>query len=444
MRLYSVLRSAYWALTGYPADSCARLLSVSEHWSRQEIESYRDEKLRKLIAHCYQNVPYYRRIMNQHRLQPKDIRSAEDLVKLPILTRDVVRSSSRELLAANISEMKVGWSKTGGTTGEPAQICLDEKGGAWHTMCYERGLSWGGLSPDEPRIQLMGGSLGIDKKRWTAPIRNIVRRDLFFPAFELRRDTVQPFLDQIRRREYRFLLGYASSIYRLAVLSKETNREIGFDAVFPTAELMLPEWEEVIRKVFNCAVLPYYGCGEVQSLGFCRLDTTGYLIPEEHVIIEVARRDGLGQLFGEGKFLITNLDNYAMPIVRYENGDAGKVSLCTNGDPAFTRIERLDGRYNSFLMNDTGDLISGVIGTHVFRHVQSVESYRIIQVEPLLVTIKVVPRPHFSDSDRRLIITLFQKHLGPKMKIQIDKVATIPSPPSGKSIFVINHCLAKQ
>ena len=113
-----------------------------------------------------------------------------------------------------------------------------------------------------------------------------------------------------------------------------------------------------------------------------------------------------------------------------------------NGHFPFSRIERLDGRYNSLLMTDTGDLISGVIGTHVFRHTSSVQSYRIIQEEPLRITIKMVPKDgEVSEDDERLVLGLFTKHLGSKMKINVEKVPSLPVPPSGKSVFVINHCL---
>ena len=92
-------------------------------------------------------------------------------------------------------------------------------------------------------------------------------------------------------------------------------------------------------------------------------------------------------------------------------------------------------------MTDTGDLISGAIGPHIFRHLVSVQSYRIIQEEPLRLVIKIVPKSDFSEEDQRLIVDLFAKHLGSRMKITIEKVPSLPVSPSGKSVFVINNCL---
>src|SRR5690606_21806642 len=156
---------------------------------------------------------------------------------------------------------------------------------------------------------------------------------------------------------------------------EELGEALRLEAVYPTGELLLPEWEQTIRRVFRCAVLPYYGCGEVNSLGYHVRQGEGYRIPEEHAVIEVQDAGGEARLEGDGRFLVTELEQYAMPIIRYMSGDAGRIAPPEDGEP-FSRIARLDGRYNSLLMTSGGDLISGVIGTHTFRYFPTVESYR--------------------------------------------------------------------
>lgn len=440
MGIYTGLRSARWSLVGYPAGTYGRVLETSENWSREQIEQYRNEKLRCLITHCYEKVPYYRQVMREKKLRPEDIRSAEDLHKLPHLTKEIIRNRGKELIANNVSQMKVSWNRSGGTTGEPMRVCLNKEAKAWAAMCFERGLKWGGLTPEAPRIQLFGGTLGLSKRGLAQRIGDKLRRAVFLPAFELRSDTANSYFDSIQQSECRFLLGYSSAIYRLAALAQEMDRKLEFEAVFPTAELLMPQWEELIRKTFRCAILPYYGCGEINSLGFHTRASHAYLIPEEHALIEVMKSDGSTQSFGEGRFLITDFDNYAMPIIRYVNGDAGKISE-PNGRWPFNRIDRLDGRYNSLLMTDTGDLISGAIGPHVFRDMQSVKTYQIIQEEPLRMVIKIVPKVDLSEKDKSLIINLFSRHLGSRMRIAVEVVSDIPLPPSGKSVFVLNRCL---
>ena len=440
--LYSLARSTWWFATGYPADQFARLLKESQSWSRPRLEEYRDGKLRDLIAHCYDRVPYYRKVMDDRGLKPSDITSAKELYKLPVLTKDIVRRRAAELLAKDVGRMATSWTMTGGTTGEPMRICKNQECAAWSGMCYERGLSWAGKGVNEPVVQLFGGSLGFESSTFTSRMGKLLARDLYIPAFEMNAATIGDFIERIERSRCRFVIGYASAIYRLAVLAKESNRKLEFAAVFPTAELMLPDWEEVISETFQCAVLPYYGCGEVNSLGFSAPGRDDYLIPEEHALIEILKADDDHDLSGSGQFLVTDLDNYAMPVLRYANGDAGKIGP-PDGAAPFARIERLDGRYNSLLMTDRGELISGVIGTHIFRLTSSIKTYRIFQEEPLRIVVKVVPKSGaISLGDESLLRHLFTKYLGERMRIEIQEANELPPPPSGKSVFVVNHCLA--
>jgi hypothetical protein len=92
-------------------------------------------------------------------------------------------------------------------------------------------------------------------------------------------------------------------------------------------------------------------------------------------------------------------------------------------------------------MTDTGELISGVIGTHVFRNTMTVQRYQIIQEDPLRVRIKIVPKGTLSERDKTLVMSLFSRYLGSKMTITLEMIDDFPVPPSGKSIFVINRCL---
>ena len=164
--LYPSLRRAWWALKDYPAHQIASLLNESQWWPRPTLEESRDEKLARLIEHSYRQVPYYHRIMDEYGLRPADIRSAADLPKLPVLTKDIVRANWKELRAENIPDRDTFVVATGGSTGEPMKIAKSFETEAWATMCFERGTSWGGLMPGMKYIALKGGSLGDAEKTW--------------------------------------------------------------------------------------------------------------------------------------------------------------------------------------------------------------------------------------------------------------------------------------
>src|SRR5215469_18193950 len=162
--LYLLLRRNWWAWKGHPAYRIASLLDESQWWPREKIEEFRNAKLLRLIEHSYQYVPYYRRVMQHTGLRPRDIQSAADLSKLPVLTKDIVRKNWSDLRAANFPDKNIFVSSSGGTTGEPMRIAKPFESDAWTTMCFERGLSWGGLLPGTKRVHLTGGSVGASSR----------------------------------------------------------------------------------------------------------------------------------------------------------------------------------------------------------------------------------------------------------------------------------------
>jgi phenylacetate-CoA ligase len=418
------------------------LLSESERWDRRRIDALRDEKLSRLVEHAYAASPYYRRMIDARGVRPSDIRGLADLAKLPILTKDDLREHGDELRIRSDAPVEIG--ATGGTTGQPIRVFRDRAGSVWQRGCYWRGFGWGGLRLGDPFVQLFGGTLGVAEKRRLDAAKSWFSGKHFLPAFELSRGNADRYLEEIRASGARFLVGYASASYLLACHAERVGAKIALDTVFPTAELLPHAWRETIGRAFGARVLPYYGCGEVQSLGYSCPDGSGvYHTCDEHSVIEVEPKGGGASLTGEGAFLVTDLDNHAMPLIRYRNGDAGALAPpgCRCGR-TLGLITRLDGRVNDVLYTSTGEAISGVIGTHTFKVVPGVEQFQIVQRRPGQVSIAIVPLcdRYVASVEEPKIDRIFRQHLGADAEIEIRYVETIPRTPAGKARFVINEC----
>ena len=70
-----------------------RFLNRSQWWSSEDIRTFQNTRLRHLIEHAYTNVPYYNEVFKNNNLSPSDIKSVEDLKKLPILTKDILNQA---------------------------------------------------------------------------------------------------------------------------------------------------------------------------------------------------------------------------------------------------------------------------------------------------------------------------------------------------------------
>lgn len=443
-RLHWKLRSR---LTAFDLLDALALLGQSERWPPEKLRELRDRKLRTLVARMYEVSPHYRRLMDDKGVRPADIQGLGDLPRLPIMDKTTLREHAQDLRARDVLDKDVEWGVTGGTTGLPMRVPRDLTGTPWMRGCYWRGFGWGGLTLGAPWVQLFGGSLGHGARPYNR-IKNWFAGKVFLPAFELSGDNVAGYVASIQQAGARFLVGYASACHQLALFVEQAGLSLRFDAVFPTAELMPEQWGERIARVFGAKVLPYYGCGEIQSLGYTCPSAPGvYHTCDEHAVIEVEGPDGRAALDGEGAFLITDLDNAAFPLIRYRNGDAGKIAApgCACGR-TLGRIVRVDGRINDVMLTVAGEAISGVIGTHAFRLVRGVDAFQIVQSRPGQVVIKIVRAPAGYDPavEEPKLRTIFGKHLGEGADIAIEYPAELPKTAAGKSRFMINEYLASQ
>jgi phenylacetate-CoA ligase len=162
-------------------------------------------------------------------------------------------------------------------------------------------------------------------------------------------------------------------------------------------------------------------------------------------VIEVVTACGWASLGGEGPFLVTDLDNHALPMLRYRNGDAGALASpgCRCGR-SLGRITRIDGRVNDVLYTTSGSAISGAIGPHAFKMVEGVEQFQIIQGRPGQVAISIVCLPGYAAAvEEPKIDRIFRQHLGRDAEIAIRYVDWIPRTAAGKARFVINEVAAR-
>jgi phenylacetate-CoA ligase len=418
------------------------LLNRSQWWPRSKLEAFRDEKLRNLIEHCYHHVPYYRRVFAEYGLRPKDIETVADLGKLPVLTKDVVRSSWNELRATNVAATDVFIAATGGSTGEPMRIIKTAKTEAWASMCFERGIGWGGLRPGMGRVVLTGGSVGVSPKTRRQKLAGTLSGQVNLLAYDLSRQNLNEYVEAIRRSRSEFVIGYANNIYHLARLLLERGDDLRLRAVFTTAERLLPTWARTIRQAMNCQLYSYYGCGECNSLGFQCQEGDAYHISEEHVILQVEAETAKSDSEESGRLLITDLDNYAMPLLRYENGDYLTLQNrpCACGR-SLRLIAKLEGRTYEFLYGTSRELVSAGICDVILGNVTAVAEFQVRQQKFDHILILLVLCRNLTDDDHAFILKSFRYYLGESMEIEIRIVKAITRSKAQKLQTAVNELL---
>jgi len=432
--------SLYHRLRRYPLESSIRFLEESQWWSREKIEEFQNEKLRDLIIHAYNNVPYYRQIMDEYGLKPSNIQSISDLSKLPILTKKIIRKNYSHLKAKNINLFRISEHSSGGSTGDPIRIVADSNSDAWGMACYYRGMSWGGYRDGDRIVKLSLGSLGLKPKTFSDRLRAFVYGELAIPAEGLSIHQTQNYHMQILKSGANYLRGYPSVICLLIQYFEKTATDhIKLKAVYPTAEMLYDFQREQIQKFFSCPVFDCYGSSEVLGLGYECEKNRGYHIPQEHVVIESVQGDATNPVFyAPGRFLITDLDNYAMPMIRYENGDSGVLSSeeCTCGR-GLKLISKLYGRVQDFLIAENGNLIPGNFFPHLFRFTKGIDEFQIVQESRMFLRLLIVNNKFFDNHERQMVVGTIKRYFGSGMRTEIEPVKEIPKTKAGKKRLTI-------
>ena len=431
---------------GYPLGKAAKLLRDSQKWTSEEMKFHQNASLNTLMRHCYDHVPYYRDLMEARRLRPEDFQSINDLAKLPYLTRETIREQGARLRADNYLDDICQFRRSGGTTGEPIKVAVDDRGRAFEVAAYLRGFEWMNYQLGSPMVRLFGGTLGLKARpNVKDKIREWLLNCRFLPAFELTPENVRIYVDTIRQAKGGVLVGYASAMMNLVeYMSRSGLQGSPLKSVICTAEYLPDEWRKRISQVLDAPVFCYYGCGEVNSIAYECSGVDGYLVSEECVILEVAVSEDSTKFQdqGRGAACVTTLFNYAMPLIRYLNGDALELDRAHRGNWRL-RIAKLEGRVADRLVATDGHMVSGALPPHlVFRSGVPVWKYQVVQVErdKIFFHYLMSDGNAFTPLMRDTLATVLRKYLGGNMEI-IFVPGNFEVPPSGKHRFVINRCI---
>ena len=411
-------------------------LNKSQWWSKEQIRELQNKKLRNLIRHAYNNVPYYQRIFSQRGITPDDIRTKEDLDKIPVLTKEDIRKNLPDLIARNVSKSMMIESHSSGSTGEPLKYYIDKgsysAGWAQTFRCW----NWAGFQLGDPyvKISLHPRTSAVKK------IQDMILRTKYVYATGITNTSIDHEIKKIRRFHPKIIRNYASHMYSMAKLMEKEGIEFQGATVATTGSMLYPHYRAVIEKQFHGKVFDAYG-GESTAVSFECDEHNGYHICDEDVFVEFLKEEEHAVPDEPGRIVFTNLINYAMPVIRYDIKDIGTYTedSCPCGR-GLSLMKSIEGRESDIIMTPSGDLIVVHFFGILFGHIQGIDQFQVIQERIDHLTIKIVKNDHFTEKDLNHIKNEIQKRAGPDVKIVIELVSEIPLyGSSGKRRYVISN-----
>jgi phenylacetate-CoA ligase len=301
----------------------------NERLDRVGLAAVQLDKLRAILAHA-ERIPFHSQRFESAGVRAADVSSLEDLRRVPLLTKaDVFDGGSR--LVSEAPDGRVFEGRTSGSTGHAIRFKQDSRQVAWVDASQARGRRWWGVERGDPLVVLWSRpaerSATIEARIW---VKNALRNVTHFDAFkDFDEAKALAIARTIERRKPLMLYGYGSSLGRLAQLLHSRGVALSTAArprvVEYSADHMYPHERALAEQVFGAEVVTAYGASECGGVAQqCR---HGRLhVSVDHAVVEIVKVDGSPAAPDEnGRILLTTLNNKAMPLIRYEVGDIGRL-----------------------------------------------------------------------------------------------------------------------
>ena len=289
----------------------------------EEIKKLQSEKLVKQVRHVYDNVPYYRNLMDEKGVTPEDIHGIEDLHKLPFLTKADLRDAyPYGLLAKPLSEC-VRIQSTSGTTGRRVVAFYTQHDvDLWEDCCARAIVAAGGTNEDVCQVAygygLFTGGPGLNGGSHKVGC-------LTLPMSSGNTERQIQFMTDLSATILCCTPSYAAYIGETLKEQGYTPDQIPLKAGIFGAEPWTEEMRRGIEKTLGIKAYDIYGLTETSGPGvsFECCEQTGMHINEDHFLAEIIDPD-TGEVLPEGskgELVFTSLDKEAFPLLRYRTRD---------------------------------------------------------------------------------------------------------------------------
>lgn len=408
---------------------------TTERLPAEELARHQSAALLELARHCATHSPHFAERLAAARLTPDALVAPGGLEKLPPLTRRELVGAGENLFCRTYPNAHgaVSTTSTSGSTGEPVTVKRTELCG-WQWMAYtlrehlwhDRDFS-GRLAAVRANI-----TKAVDMPNWGPPCSLIIHTGTWAarPAFW----SVEDLCRWLGEYDPAYLLMLPSSLAAItAEMERRGQRLPQLRSVRTLSETVSARLREDVRRVFGVGIEDVYTSQEFGVMATQCPEHGGYHVSETilmEVVDDAGRPCGAGEI---GRILVTDLVNYATPLVRYEIGDyaeAGEPCACGRGLPT---IRRFLGRERNLVLLPDGTKHWPVVGFHRWEKVHTVRQFQFIQIDRQTILAKMSAPSRPTPEQEAQLTAIIQEEL--KYPFDIDyewHEEPLPRGPGGK------------
>ena len=414
---------------------------VNQWLSHDRLVRIQSDGIRRLMAHAAAQVPFYQKRFSQTGITPEDIRRADDLNRIPPLTKGQLRRHREDLIAVNFRRKDLVARSTGGSTGVPTSFFYDR--GSWDARVGAKysAYTWAGWDFPMPTAILSGSP--IDKAVFLSlrgKLKSALFHELVLDTFQMSEPIRRTYIRRLQRFRPGLLIGYTSACIALARQFIADGQHLAIPSIITSAEMLFPEQRSFLEDAFESEIFDLYGSREVSAIGMECNRHIGFHVPIDRLVVEILHGDTPTPPGEPGEITITDLENFGMPLIRYQIGDVGRFldGECPCGRK-LPLLELTHGRICDLIITPSGRYLPGEFFPHLFKEVSAhVEQYQIIQQSLAELIIKIVANDSFGDSQRAYLEKKIREKVGLEMEITFQMVKEIPPETSGKHRITIS------
>jgi phenylacetate-CoA ligase len=370
-------------------------LERSQWAPREQVQAIQLAALRTLLEHAQRHIPYYKELFARVGLDPRGVTSASDLAVLPPLTRDLVRAHYEELVDPRTRGHHIH-KRTSGSTGIPLRFEFEPDNEVWRHAVRWRGYGFAGYRPGARAVYYWGTAVPARGFR-ALKVRadRALRRELFVNCFRQDEASLGAAAEAIHRYRPEFMVGFAMATAVLARYVLEHGpRPRAPITVLCAAETAHGSDRAAIAEAFGGPIFDTYGSRETMLIAHeCNAHAGLHTMDETHVV-EAVVGDRPARPGEVGDVLVTDLHNFGMPLIRYQNGDLAQATEdgpcpCGRG---LGRIAAVMGRKSETLRNAKGDPIPGILVHSLISYLDhTLREVQVVQRANGEVVIRIVP-----------------------------------------------------
>lgn len=380
-----------------------------------EIEELQARKLRAMIKHAYENTEFYHRKLRNAGIRPDDIRTVEDLRKIPFTTKAELRENNlTSILAKGVDLKRCRVIPTSGSTGMPLKVAYDKNADDFSKAVNLRSMMENGLRMHDKWVNI-GDSRNIRNPTWFQKLGffNMVTLSIF--------DDIESLVKTLITIDPDIIVGYPSQLNLIAkYMIRNCIDQIRPRAIFTTAEVLDSDTRKLINSTLNIELVDLFGCIEVNRTAWECSEHCGYHLDIDSVVTEFIN-EGENVASGErGNIVYTSLFNFAMPLIRYNVGDIGvpsdELCACDRGLPIMKSVE---GRTDDFISLPSGKLISPRVLSIVIKHFGGIMEYQVVQETLNNISVYIVISEKFDDKYIEKLSDNIRKVLNNEVSVDI-------------------------